>query len=108
MTSNAGIKNIFKDCWFNSIVQAICGSSLFQYFNVKELHKDPEIDRINNIGRMFRDSTTSVTVVDHVGQICDWTNLGTLLGVSLLEVKQRDPLEFYEALVNCVKFNEAK
>ena len=51
---------------------------------------------------MLRDSTTSVTVLDQVGRICDWTNLGTLLGISLHEGEQRDSLEFYEALVNYV------
>ena len=108
VTSNAGIENIFQNCWFNSIVQAVYGSSLFQYFNVKELHNDPVIVHINSIGKMLRDSNTSVTVVDQVGRIRDWTNLGTLLGMSLHEGEQRDLLEFNEALVNCVKFNEAK
>ena len=51
---------------------------------------------------MFRDSTTSVTVLDQVGRIRDWTNLGTLLGMSLHEGEQQDPLEFYEAPVNYV------
>ena len=30
VTSNAGIENIFQNGWFNSIVQAVCGTSLFQ------------------------------------------------------------------------------
>ena len=77
-------------------------SSLFQYFNVKELHNDPKIVHINNISKLFRDSTTSVTVLDQVGRIRDWTNLGTLLGMSLHEGEQQDPLEFYEAPVNYV------
>ena len=51
---------------------------------------------------MLRDSTTSVTVLDRVGRMRNWKNLGTLLGMSLLEGEQRDPLEFYEALVNYV------
>ena len=102
VTSNAGIENIFQNCWFNSIVQAVYGSYLFQYFNVKELPNDPVIVHINNIGKMLRDSTTFVTVVDQVGRISDWTNLGTLLGMSLHEGEQRDLLEFYEALVNYV------
>ena len=38
VTSNAGIENIFQNCCFNSIVQAVCGTSLFQW---KELHNDP-------------------------------------------------------------------
>ena len=102
MTSNAEIENIFQNCWFNSIVQAVCGSSLFHYFNVKELHNDPVIVHINNISKMLRDSTTSITVLDQVGRTRDWINLGTLLGMSLHEGEQRDPLEFYEALVNYV------
>ena len=51
---------------------------------------------------MLRDSTTSLTVLDQVGRIHDWANLGTLLGMSLHDGKQRDPLEFYKALVNYV------
>ena len=49
---------------------------------------------------MIRHSTTSVTVVGQVGRMRDWTNLGTLLGVGLHEREKRDPLRFYEALVN--------
>ena len=104
VTSNAGIENIFQNCWFNSIVQVVCGSSLLQYFNVKELHNDPVIVHIKNISKMLRDSTTSLTVLDQVGRISDWTNLGTLLGMSSHEGEQRDPLEFYEALVNYVSY----
>ena len=51
---------------------------------------------------MLRDSTTSLRVLDQVGRIHDWTNYGTLLGMSLHDGKQRDPLEFYKALVNYV------
>ena len=51
---------------------------------------------------MLRDSTTSVTVLDQVRRIRDWTNLDTLLGISLHEGEQRDSLEFYEALVSYV------
>ena len=41
-----------------------------------------------------------MTVVGQVGRMRDWTNLGTLLGVGLHEREKRDPLRFYEALVN--------
>ena len=51
---------------------------------------------------MLRDFTTSVTELDRVGRMRDWKNLGPLLGMSLLEGEQRDPLEFYKALVNYV------
>ena len=61
---------------------------------------DPVIIHINNISRMIRHSTTSVTVVGQVGLMRDWTNLGTLLGMGLHEREKRDPLRFYEALVN--------
>ena len=37
-----------------------------------------------------------------MGRIRDWTNLGTLLGMSVHEGEQREPLEFYGPLVNYV------
>ena len=112
VTSMRGIENRFQNCWLNSIVQVVCGSSIFDLFPIEHLPNDLIATQLNLLHYQLKgvDKSKHPKSLKIKSQkdssIEEWVILLTnMIGADINTAEQHDAMELYDALVDNINGN---